>query len=121
MSQFGEYNTSLKLLFLFFKNLKLFVQVEGRANIGTTLSYCFFGQDGSLSLTHDIFYAFMHNLQSEGKLKLLVVKSDIFTHVKIKFWSWNLTPLLEATWKSQNWNLPKCSSDTPMYGTWKAS
>ena len=48
------------------------VVVQERQNMErfpTTLSLFFFGEDGKGTLTHENFYDFMHNLQSEGELQ----------------------------------------------------
>ena len=40
--------------------------MEQRERFPTTLSLFFFGEDQKGTLTHEQFFHFMHNLQSEG-------------------------------------------------------
>ncbi|CAG5114099.1 Oidioi.mRNA.OKI2018_I69.chr2.g8170.t3.cds [Oikopleura dioica] len=51
---------------------------------GTTLRYLFFGQDGKKQINHDLFYAFMHNLQAE----VLELEFNAFARGK-----WDITEL----------------------------
>jgi len=51
---------------------------------GTTLSYFFFGEDGQSQITHQQFYDFMHNLQSE----VLELEFNAFARGK-----WEITEL----------------------------
>ena len=44
----------------------LFQDTSIHERIPTTLSLFFFGAEGNGTISHDQFYDFMHNLQSEG-------------------------------------------------------